>query len=194
MLNLDPFSPYYNNLLRQNQQSLLNYQAPPPMKTTIYKELGLNQIEGFVPVLHFRDDSNTEWNLIKAATDSSVDVPDPKGMQIVDYWNHEFPNLKETKLYIYVVEGVRQPRVETEAPSRVLYQWFSTVFIPSFNPQMITQNEWLKANVYAAQMRNDRVSKLKALCKVSEIEPKNGSEDTLLKVNELNAREDQRTD
>jgi len=127
--------------------------------------LGLNQIEGFEPVKSFTDETNTPWQLVKAASNSTVDVPDPKSLQVVDFWNHDFPGLK-TKLYVYVVEAIRQPRVETEQATRVMYQWFSTVFVPTFNPQMITEQEWMKANVYAAPLINGRMSKLNAICKV----------------------------
>jgi len=128
--------------------------------------LGLNQIENFDPVQEFVDESNTPWRLVKASSNSTVDVPDPKSLQVVDYWNHEFPGIK-SKIYCYVVEAIRQPRVETEQATRVLYSWFSTVFVPNFTPAMITEAEWLKANVYAAPVVNARVSKLNALCKVS---------------------------
>ena len=129
------------------------------------RSLALNQIEGFEPVQEFKDDSNTPWRLVKAASNSTVDVPDPKSAQIVDFWNHDFPGLK-TKLYVYVVEAIKQPRVETEQPTRLMYQWFSTEFVPSFTPAMISEKEWLKANVYAAPLTNSRVSKLNAICKI----------------------------
>ena len=148
--------------------------------------LGLNQVENFVPVQSFVDESNTSWNLVKAASNSTIDIPDPKSIQITDYWNHDFPGLK-SKLYVYVVEGIKQPRVETEQPTRVLYQWFSTVFVPTFTPMMITEREWLRANVYAAPVVNARVSKLNAICKLGDsygaVDGK--SEDKLLKVEEL---------
>ena len=147
--------------------------------------LNLNQIEGFKPVEKFTDESNIEWILSKSSADPTKDIPDPKVIQFTDCWNHEFPGLK-TKLYVYVVEGIKPPRVETEQPTRVLYQWFSQNPCPTFNPAMITQREWLKANVYAAPLTNARVSKLKAICHITEInEPE--KEDKLLKVDELNA-------
>lgn len=157
--------------------------------TAIKNTLSLNQIEGFTPVQEFTDETNTKWTLVKSSLDSTIDIPDPKTLQIVDFWNHEFPNLK-TKLYVYVVEGVRQPRVETEQPSRILYQWFSPVFVPTFTPQMISDKEWLKANVYAAPVVNARVSKLNAICHIKGSEVSYGnvdvSNDKLLKVDELN--------
>lgn len=147
--------------------------------------LRLNQIEGFEPVKEFTDESNTPWKLVKAASNSTVDVPDPKQLQIVDYWNHEFPGLKN-KLYCYVVEGIKQPRVETEQATRILYQWFSPVFVPTFTPQLITPREWLKANIYAAPILNIRLSKLNALCRTVEATATHPEEeDKLLQVEEL---------
>lgn len=148
--------------------------------------LNLNQIDGFIPTKEFTDDTNTKWQLVKSSFDSTVDIPDPKVIQVIDYWNHEFPKLK-TKLYVYVVEGIKPPRVETELPTRVMYQWFSTVYVPTFTPQMITEKEWLKANVYAAPLVNGRVSKLKAICHLTDT---NGiqnqkEEDKLIKVEEF---------
>lgn len=171
-----------NNYLLPNPLSL---SAMPVIKNT----LQLNQVEGFAPVREFVDETNTRWTLVKEASNSTVDVPDPKSMQILDYWNHEFPGIK-SKLYIYVVEGVKQPRVETEQPTKVLYQWFSPVFVPTFTPAMITDKEWLKANVYAAPVVNGRVSKLNALCHVSTMTntPEQSPPDTnqLLQIEELN--------
>jgi len=159
-----------------------------PMTLQVRNSLGLNQIEGFTPVSKFVDDTNTEWTLAKASNDSTVDIPDPKTLQITDFWNHEFPKpLKNTKLYIYVVEGIRQPRVETEQPTRVLYQWFSTTRIMDFTPAMISDKEWLKANVYSAPVISARVSKLNALCQVpsDSLAKSKEMEDKLIKVEEL---------
>lgn len=129
--------------------------------------LHLTQIEGFEPPRAFVDSTNTEWTLAKAATNSTVGIPDPKGVQIIDCWNHKFPRDGLSQdVYIYVIEGVKQPAVDTEQPTRVIYQWFSTLLVPTFNPQMITDKEWLKANVYSAPVVDARVSKLYALCKV----------------------------
>ena len=160
-----------------------------PPNAFIKNTLSLNQIEGFEAVKEFVDKTNTKWSLVKSSADSTIDIPDPKTLQIVDFWNHEFPNLK-TKLYVYVVEGIRQPRVETEQPSRILYQWFSPVFVPTFTPQMISDKEWLKANVYAAPLVNGRVSKLNAICHIQNPISSNDQQiqntDKLLKVEELN--------
>lgn len=166
-----------------------------PMAIQVRNSLGLNQIEGFTPVERFIDDTNTEWTLAKASSDSTVDIPDPKTLQITDFWNHEFPKpLKNTKLYIYVVEGIRQPRVETEQPTRVLYQWFSTTRIMDFTPAMISDKEWLKANVYSAPVISARVSKLNALCQVpsDSLTKTSATEDKLIKVEELSNEDTKR--
>lgn len=149
--------------------------------------LGLTQVEGYEPVQSFADSSGVNWILSKASSDSTRDVPDPKAVQITDYWNHEFPNIRQ-KVYVYVVEGIRIPRVETEQPSKVLYQWFSSIFIPKFDPTMITDREWLKANVYTASLSDTRLSKLNAICKVKVkelVQETKPEEEALLKVEEL---------
>lgn len=154
--------------------------------------LNLTQIEGFQPVQKFTDETNTAWTLVKAFSDSTVDVPDPKSMQIVDYWDHKFVGLKnDIPLYVYVVEGVRQPRVETEQPSRILFQWFSKVYVKDFNPQMISEREWYKANVYAAPVVNARVSKLNAICHVKPGTQTAGpqEDDNLIRMDVLNGND-----
>ena len=133
--------------------------------------LMLNQIKGWEPVPEFTDSSNVHWVLAKAASDSTRDIPDPKTVQFVGAWNHEhLMKFKSQKIYVYAVEAVRPPRVGTEQPAMLLYQWFSTVKA-DFNPSMITPNEWLKANVYAAPLQDTRMSKLMAICKVQQPSP-----------------------
>lgn len=150
--------------------------------------LGLTQIEGYRPVEKFTDGGNAQWSLVKSYFDGSRDVPDPKSIQIVDFWDHKFLGVKDdVQLYVYVVEGVRQPRVETEQPCRVLYQWFSKAFVKDFNPGMITEREWLKANVYAAPMADARMSKLQAICRAGEAgaQAQPPADEALLKVEGL---------
>lgn len=150
--------------------------------------LGLTQINGYEPVKKFVDSAGISWDLLKSSSDSTRDIPDPKQVQITDYWNHEFPNIKQ-KVYVYVVEGIRIPRVETERPSKVLYQWFSSVFIPKFDPTMVTDREWMKANVYAAAIGDSRTSKLNAICRVQQETVNPAAEEpanALLDVKELN--------
>lgn len=140
----------------------LNQGGVPPIQT-----LMLNQLEGWEPVQEFVDSSNVKWTLAKSSSDSTRDVPDPKTVQFVSAWNHEFPVKLSQKIYVYAVEAIRPPRVATEQPSMLLYQWFSTIQM-DFNPSMITDNEWLKANVYAAPLMDTRMSKLLAICKVKQ--------------------------
>ena len=176
-------NPYNTNNFLLSNPFMQNTVNGVPVRNT----LALNQIDGFVPVPEFVDETNTKWTLCKAASNSMVDVPDPKSVQIVDYWCHDFPGLK-TKLYVYVVEGVRQPRVETEQPTRVLYQWFSPTWVATFTPSMITDKEWLKANVYSAPVVSGRESKLAAICKLkgNVHSGAQADEDKLLTVEELN--------
>ena len=155
-------------------------QPTPPLQT-----LMLNQLEGWEPVTDFTDSTGVHWQLAKAATDSTRDIPDPKTVQFMAAWNHEFPAKLSQKVYVYAVEAIRPPRVATEQPSMLLYQWFSTVKM-DFNPSMITDREWLKANVYSAEVVDARVSKLNALCKVSaEQQAPAESEERLLQVEGL---------
>lgn len=140
---------YINNLYSQNLPSLQ-----------------LTQIDGFEPVQQFTDSSGQTWKLIKSANSGMCEIPDPRNLNIIDYWNHEHPS--SSKIFIYVVEGVRAPKTTRETACKVLYMWFSTVNNKSFTPQMIKPNEWLTANVYAAEITDARISKLKALCKYDE--------------------------
>ena len=138
--------------------------------------LGLQQIANYPLPEQFTDSGNTVWKLIKAYNNTMLEVPDWKSIQITDYWNHVFPNL-EDKIYIYVVEGIRQPRIQGEQAAKLLYSWFSKKFVQQFTPQMITEQEWRIANVYASELQDTRVSKLEALCNIpkplSEPEEKN---------------------
>ena len=150
--------------------------------------LNLTQIEGYKPVQAFTDENNTRWELIKSYFDGSRDVPDPKALKILEYWDHPFLGLKEDQqLYVYVVEGIRPPRVETEQPCRLLYQWFSKLFVKDFNPSMISEREWLKANVYAAPVLDGRMSKLRAICRAEGMAApaQEAGSDALLKVEGL---------
>lgn len=159
-------------------------QPTPPLQT-----LMLNQLEGWEPVQEFTDSANVHWVLAKSASDSTRDIPDPKTVQFVGAWNHEFPAKLSQKVYVYAVEAIRPPRVATEQPSMLLYQWFSTVKM-DFNPQMITDREWLKANVYAAPLVDSRMSKLLAICKVQAQPPQGqqtapAEEDKPIRVEEI---------
>ena len=142
-----------------------NIQNILPVTSVQY--LGLKQINDFKMVREFTDSEGRTWKLAKSARDSSVEIPDPQFVQVTDYWMHEFPG-SDNKVFIYVVEGIKRPRIDTEQSVLVLYQWFSTNNNRSFTPQMISQSEWYCANVYTAAMSDARVSKLKALCNVRE--------------------------
>jgi hypothetical protein len=68
----------------------------------------------------------------------------------------------------------------------VLYAWFSKTFVKDFTPQMITENEWRKAHVYAAALTGNRIAKLKALCHVQSVDAQPAQNDDLIKVEGLN--------
>ena len=131
--------------------------------------LGLTQIDSFEPVTEFKDKTQCVWKLVKSAFNSSIEIPNPKCLQITDYWNHIYPNLSE-QVYVYAVEGIKQPTVETEKPVKILYQWFSLKNVPNFLPTMITESEWKRANVYASEIEDTRMSKLLALCRIESID------------------------
>ena len=146
-----------------------NTPAPinPNLLNSIYQAQGapalnLTQIDKFEPVPEFTDSTGATWSLVKDARSGMSEVPDPQAVNITDYWNHELPG-SGGKIYIYVVEGIRAPKTNREAPCRILYAWFSTTNQPGFTPQMIRPQEWLVANVYAARITDARTSKLQAL-------------------------------
>ena len=154
--------------------------ATPAPQTQSQINMGLRQLKDFQMMDAFQDSDGKVWKLVKSANDSSVEIPDPQYVQITDYWSHEFPN-SNGKIYIYVIEGIKRPRVDNEKSVNVLYQWFSTANNPNWNPNMISQSEWHRANVYTSAMTSSRVSKLKALCRFNEIETKK-DDDIDLKV------------
>jgi hypothetical protein len=132
--------------------------------------LGLSQIEGFSPVKEFTDSTGVVWQLKKSAFDSSVGIPDPTTVSFTDHWCREIPNASKTqKIYCYCAEGIKQPMIEGEKPTRVLYHWFCLTPDPQFTPAHVSQQEWHRANVYAAAMTDDaRVSKFNALCGIQQ--------------------------
>lgn len=125
--------------------------------------LQLTQIDKFEPPQEFTDSTGSTWTLVKNSQSGMGEVPDPQAVSITDYWNHAFPG--NDKVYLYVVEGIRNPKTNREAACRVLYAWFSTVSQPAFTPAMIRPQEWLVANVYASGITDARESKLQALCR-----------------------------
>jgi hypothetical protein len=158
----------YNSIVNTLSGALTGNNTDIQMNMQNVGVLGLRQMANFGITREFKDSDGKLWKLVKSANDASVEVPDPAFVQITDYWNHDFPN-SNGKVFIYVVEGIKRPRVDTERPVRVLYQWFSTKNNPQFTPQMISGNEWRRANVYTAQIQDSRVSKLSALCGVEMV-------------------------
>ena len=148
--------------------------------------INLTQIEGFTPVESFTDSSHTHWILAKAASNSTVGIPDPRTIQIIEFWHHAFPRKDlEDKVFIYVVEGVKIPQIATEQPMKVLFQWFSDRNVSQFTPDMITPEEWQRANVYAAPVLNKWNSILNAICQVKTEQPLYQTENKLLQVEGL---------
>ena len=143
----------------------------PRAVPTATVSLGLTQIENHAYPKEFRDSDGTTWHLIKDIRDSSVDVPDPKTVTFTDAWGHK--HLKPhapPDIYLYAAEGMRAPRVPTEAPCRLLYVWASTTVCSNFTPAMVTPQEWAAAAVYSAPLGSSRESKLAALCGVETTE------------------------
>lgn len=163
---------YYQNLYNQPLSQTVNTPIPTQSdiqlpKQQLQQSLGLRQIKEFDVVDSFQDANGRVWRLVKRSTDSSIEIPDPQYLQVTDYWCHEFPD-SNPKTYIYVVEGIKHPRETDENAQKtcILYQWFSTTNVKGFTPQMITQQEWHRANVYSSELIDSRLSKLVALCKI----------------------------
>ena len=129
--------------------------------------IGLTQFKDLNMPQSFTDDNGTKWKLAKSSKDSSVEIPDPAMVTLTRWWNHVHP-LSNGKVYIYVVEGIKRPRIESENSVMVLYQWFSTVNRSNFTPNDITAAEWYNANVYTANIIDSRISQLRALCGMNQ--------------------------
>lgn len=164
---------YFNNPYYQTNPNLnlpnTNITMP---KIQTQQTLGLRQIQGFEMLPQFTDSYGKTWKLVKSSNDNTVEIPDPQYLQVTDYWCHEMPN-SNGKIYCYVVEGIKHPRDDGSQKMVVLYQWFSTTFNKQFTPQMISQSEWHKANVYSTDLVDSKISKLYALCKVENIQQQN---------------------
>ena len=158
-----------NTLYNPTSATLPNTDIQVP-KAVIQPSLGLRQIQGFEMVQSFTDSYGKMWKLVKSSTDTSVEIPDPQYLQVTDYWTHEFPG-SDGKIFVYAVEGIKHPRESGSEKMCVLYQWFSTVDNKNFNPQMISQTEWHRANVYSTDLTDSKMSKLLALCKVQSEKP-----------------------
>ena len=159
--------------------------------------IGLTQFKDLNMPLSFTDDNGTKWKLAKSSTDSSVEIPDPAMVTLTRWWNHVHP-LSNGKVYIYVVEGIKRPRIESENSVMVLYQWFSTANRSNFTPNDITAAEWYNANVYTANIIDSRISQLRALCGLNQeqkINTPNNSTIEELDINLIrNSDNDRRTD
>lgn len=159
--------------------------------------IGLTQFKDLNMPLTFTDDNGTKWKLAKSSKDSSVEIPDPAMVTLTRWWNHVHP-MSNGKVYIYVVEGIKRPRIESENSVMVLYQWFSTVNRSNFTPNDITAAEWYNANVYTANIIDSRISQLRALCGMNQeqkINAPNNSTIEELNINLIrNTENDRRTD
>lgn len=164
MTSYNPYSLFNNSTQQIAQPVQSDIQLP---KTQVAQSLGLRQIKDFDVVDSFHDANGKLWKLVKRSTDSSIEIPDPKYVQPTDWWNHEFPG-SNPKTYVYVVEGIKYPREGDENSQKtcVMYQWFSTSNVPGFTPQMISQSEWHRANVFSSELIDSRISKLVAICKL----------------------------
>ena len=159
--------------------------------------IGLTQFKDLNMPQSFTDDNGTKWKLAKSSKDSSVEIPDPAMVTLTRWWNHAHP-LSNGKVYIYVVEGIKRPRIEAENSVMVLYQWFSTVNRSNFTPNDITAAEWYNANVYTANIIDSRISQLRALCGLNQeqkINTPNNNTIEELDINLIrNTDNDRRTD
>ena len=159
--------------------------------------IGLTQFKDLNMPLSFTDDNGTKWKLAKSSKDSSVEIPDPAMVTLTRWWNHVHP-LSNGKVYIYVVEGIKRPRIESENSVMVLYQWFSTANRSNFTPNDITAAEWYNANVYTANIIDSRISQLRALCGMNQeqkINTPNNNTIEELDINLIrNSDNDRRTD
>ena len=159
--------------------------------------IGLTQFKDLNMPQSFTDDNGTKWKLAKSSKDSSVEIPDPAMVTLTRWWNHVHP-LSNGKVYIYVVEGIKRPRIESENSVMVLYQWFSTANRSNFTPNDITAAEWYNANVYTANIIDSRISQLRALCGMNleqKINTPNSNTIEELDINLIrNSDNDRRTD
>ena len=162
--------------------------------TTAQKQpIGLTQFKDLNMPQSFTDDNGTKWKLAKSSKDSSVEIPDPAMVTLTRWWNHVHP-LSNGKVYIYVVEGIKRPRIESENSVMVLYQWFSTANRSNFTPNDITAAEWYNANVYTANIIDSRISQLRALCGLNQEQKINVPNNNTIEELIRNSDNDRRTD
>lgn len=159
--------------------------------------IGLTQFKDLNMPLTFTDDNGTKWKLAKSSKDSSVEIPDPAMVTLTRWWNHVHP-MSNGKVYIYVVEGIKRPRIESENSVMVLYQWFSTANRSNFTPNDITAAEWYNANVYTANIIDSRISQLRALCGITQEQKINAPNNNTIEELDINlirnTENDRRTD
>ena len=159
--------------------------------------IGLTQFKDLNMPQSFTDDNGTKWKLAKSSKDSSVEIPDPAMVTLTRWWNHVHP-MSNGKVFIYVVEGIKRPRIESENSVMVLYQWFSTVNRSNFTPNDITAAEWYNANVYTANIIDSRVSQLRALCGMNQEQKINAPNSNTIEELDINLirnnENDRRTD
>lgn len=159
--------------------------------------IGLTQFKDLNMPLSFTDDNGTKWKLAKSSKDSSVEIPDPAMVTLTRWWNHVHP-MSNGKVFIYVVEGIKRPRIESENSVMVLYQWFSTVNRSNFTPNDITAAEWYNANVYTASIIDSRISQLRALCGLNQEQKINAPNNNTIEELDINlirnSDNDRRTD
>ena len=191
-------------MLGINNQNITNANIPN-LNTNLINSItaaqkqpiGLTQFKDLNMPQSFTDDNGTKWKLAKSSKDSSVEIPDPAMVTLTRWWNHVHP-LSNGKVYIYVVEGIKRPRIESENSVMVLYQWFSTANRSNFTPNDITAAEWYNANVYTANIIDSRISQLRALCGITQeqkINTPNSNTIEELDINLIrNSDNDRRTD
>lgn len=160
MLGLNSVTPLNSNLIG-------NISKTP---------IGLTQFKDVNMPIEFTDNTGVKWRLAKSAKDASVEIPDPSMVALTRWWNHVHPS-SNGKVFLYVVEGIKRPRIDSENAVMVLYQWYSTNNRPNFTPNDITAPEWYNANVYTANIVDSRISLLQALCGVNREVSGNSSPD-----------------
>ena len=105
-------------MLGINNQNITNANIPN-LNTNLINSItaaqkqpiGLTQFKDLDMPQSFTDDNGTKWKLAKSSKDSSVEIPDPAMVTLTRWWNHVHP-LSNGKVYIYVVEGIKRPRIE----------------------------------------------------------------------------------
>lgn len=140
----------------------------------------LSQLKDKDPIKEIVDDLGIHFKLVKSAYDSSTSIPNPALVYFFDWWDKEYPGTNG-QVYCYACMGIKRPVTDTEKPSLVIYTWYSTVGDKNFTPASITQQEWLRANVYAAPLPEWRMPIFNTLCGIKQT-PEQSLEDTLISL------------